>query len=467
MTWCHVPGTDFPSAQEAVALILASCLPSPDSTPAALSNGKSSRETCLLPPSEPDTSPRLRYGAMSQPLTDGPSGARSTPFSRAIHASHSVWPDSAAEPMTNGISGPTLPASSGKSIRPGYSSKTSQAMSRLAQTPCCESYDKWVSRLRLAYSQRKKSARRIKGSGGSAWPTAKTRDHHTEALGENPLNFSPSLAMKAENWPTPDTPSGGRKMPEGTTATGQTPDGRKVTVGLENAATAWPTPMAGTPAQNGNSAAGNSDFSRKAEQLAAGLWETLRASDAEKGGPNQSFGAGGQPLPAQAAKWTTPQAHDTTNWPTSASRDHKGENAPAHMENGTGRLHLGQLPNAVAFLFSRPDHQTVKHGQQRSDPRLTWRRLRRLVISTHGRATWKRMAASGGKRRLNPNFVAWLMGWPIGHPNCDCSATEFIRWQRDMRSALSRLPTAFGPWIWIEPMIETKPEQVDLFGGAA
>lgn len=45
-------------------------------------------------------------------------------------------------------------------------------------------------------------------------------------------------------WPTPDTPSGGRSMPEGTTPTGKTPDGRKVTVGLENAARMWPTPVA-------------------------------------------------------------------------------------------------------------------------------------------------------------------------------------------------------------------------------
>lgn len=42
-------------------------------------------------------------------------------------------------------------------------------------------------------------------------------------------------------WPTPDTPSGGRTMPEGTTPTGKTPDGWKVTVGLENAARMWPT----------------------------------------------------------------------------------------------------------------------------------------------------------------------------------------------------------------------------------
>ena len=276
-------------------------------------------------------------------------------------------------------------------------------------------------------------------------------------------------------------------MPPGTSMTGQTPDGRKVTVGLENAAKAWPTPMAGTPAQNGNSAAGNSDFSRKAEELALELWGTPRASDAAKGGPNQSFGAGGTPLPAQAAQWKTPRVTfgeytrdrgqkgserltlegEATNWPTPNShQDTRG--AQATPEAVIARQGKHQLALAdVSLLFSRPDHPTAKHGQQRSDPRLTWRRLRRLVISTHGRATWKRMAASGGKRRLNPNFVALLMGWPIGHPSCDSSETEFIRWQRDMRSALSRLPTAFGPWIWIEPTIETQPEQFDIFGGIA
>jgi len=49
---------------------------------------------------------------------------------------------------------------------------------------------------------------------------------------------------------------------------------------------------------------------------------------------------------------------------------------------------------------------------------------------------------------LNPLFVGWLMGWPIGHALCACSATEFTHWQRHMRGALSQLPMASGPWTW-------------------
>jgi hypothetical protein len=44
----------------------------------------------------------------------------------------------------------------------------------------------------------------------------------------------------------------------------------------------WPTPMAGTPAQNGNSAAGNNDSSRKTVALLSG-WPTARATDGDKG----------------------------------------------------------------------------------------------------------------------------------------------------------------------------------------
>jgi hypothetical protein len=73
------------------------------------------------------------------------------------------------------------------------------------------------------------------------------------------------------------------------------------------------------------------------------------------------------------------------------------------------------------------------------------------VIASHGRATWKRFAANGGKRRLNPIFVEWLMGWPPGHALSSCSAMDFTHWQQRMRGALSALPTASAGWIWEEP----------------
>jgi hypothetical protein len=40
------------------------------------------------------------------------------------------------------------------------------------------------------------------------------------------------------------------------------------------------------------------------------------------------------------------------------------------------------------------------------------------------------------------------MGWPIGQAIFACFATEPTLWQMHIRSALSRLPMASGPWIW-------------------
>ena len=74
-----------------------------------------------------------------------------------------------------------------------------------------------------------------------------------------------------------------------------------------------------------------------------------------------------------------------TMWPTPAARDYKGANSLEHCEvNGTGRKHMDQLPNAVA------------HGDK-PEP-------------------------SGA---LNPTWVEWLMGWPIGWTSMD-NAQEVV-----------------------------------------
>jgi len=37
---------------------------------------------------------------------------------------------------------------------------------------------------------------------------------------------------------------------------------------------------------------------------------------------------------------------------------------------------------------------------------------------------------------LNPRFVEWLMGWPLGLTAFGCLATQLSRYRRRMRSAL-------------------------------
>ena len=70
---------------------------------------------------------------------------------------------------------------------------------------------------------------------------------------------------------------------------------------------AWATPTARDWRSDEASEATHARNARPLnEQMVAAAWSTPRASDGEKGGPNQSFGAGGTPLPAQMHTATGP-----------------------------------------------------------------------------------------------------------------------------------------------------------------
>ena len=202
--------------------------------------------------------------------------------------------------------------------------------------------------------------------------------------------------------------------------------------------------------------AGNSDFTRKAEALALGIinWSTPKATDGAKGGPGQSYGSGGTPpLPAQAAQWPTPAAQ---NWKGSSE---------ASVTGADGKSRLDILHYRAEQGFTRPDPAITMDGARFSPHTPISRPLWASMIASHGRAVSRRILKGRSRRRLNPIFVAWLMGWPIGHALCACSATEFTLWQQHMRGALSLLPMASGPWIWRPTDGDHCPVQMDFLEG--
>src|SRR5690606_5998448 len=69
----------------------------------------------------------------------------------------------------------------------------------------------------------------------------------------------------------------------------------------------WPTPMAGTPAQNGNNAAGNNDSSRKTVAVLSG-WPTPTAQS-----PNSLRGQGQDPEKRRAQGHTV-NLTDAARW---------------------------------------------------------------------------------------------------------------------------------------------------------
>jgi hypothetical protein len=85
-------------------------------------------------------------------------------------------------------------------------------------------------------------------------------------------------------------------------------------------------------------------------EVVIGLWSTIRSSDGAKGGPNQSFGAGGSPLPSQVS-----MVCSSSNAPT---------------ENGCGSLHpefagweMGYPPE---WLSCAPSETRSIRAQRRS-----------------------------------------------------------------------------------------------------
>ena len=202
----------------------------------------------------------------------------------------------------------------------------------------------------------------------------------------------------------------------------------------------WPTPMAGTPARNGNNEAGNNDFSRKVVEIAlpwptptanehtrgAGTirphdtgipltqrvaqmtaWPTPKASDGDGGRTTKTEGGGNSHLPIatrEASPRATPSARD---WKDSAGMSTTGVNP-----DGTERARLNQLPRQ-AQAWSTPRAIDGEKGGLNMSFGTGGQPLpaQSAGMTPHGSpGQTEKPAASRGQ--LNPVFVGWLQGFP-------------------------------------------------------
>jgi len=171
--------------------------------------------------------------------------------------------------------------------------------------------------------------------------------------------------------------------------------------------TPWPMPTAADVQGGCKTRSGN----RSDEPLLNGLmtWSTPRASDGEKGGPNMSFGAGGQPLPAQmhqASPWVTPSTRDWKDTPGMAT------------EREDGRSRLDQLPRQMAAnesaTWPTPTVTDAARGNGTIRPHDTGIPLvQRMAATAAIGPTPSGSSVTTEKRGVpDPRFACWLMGFP-------------------------------------------------------
>jgi len=212
------------------------------------------------------------------------------------------------------------------------------------------------------------------------------------------------------------------------------------TASWAEAAAAWPSPSAHDGNGTGEHGQGGLDLRTKVEE-----WQTP-ASDSfrSRGGERKDE----QGLDQQARIWQTPngqnftsrkQAGDTerqplldqqaTQWASPKSRDWKG---------GLGAVER-QSPDLdkQAEHYFRPDPETPKHGSASSESAPTshqqWITPRtenvkgstqRLKQGSNESVESQAKEMMGPRKRLNPTFVSWLMGWPEGWLDLHNSASQ-------------------------------------------
>jgi len=377
--WLYVPNTSTssPSAQVEPASISASSWQFQALEQSAWWRGKPSRSRHWWQRWNKGSFIRLLCGVMPEPLTAEHGVAQWTASLVASRASLTASPDASREATTTETSGRQVAASSSSRARGSSSSKTSAACSRRGLTKS------------LA-----------------------------------PSGFAETFASLVSRWRADC--SRRQKL-------------ARAISGNASLSLAWLTPSANEDAAGTVDGKMQRMLTHQAKEV-SDQWSTPRASDAEKGGPNQAFGAGGIPLPAQAAQWATPRVSSER---TSSIALERPDSVSSLSIAQQAEMVMGEVPREIYLVSEK-----------------TQRRLGFDPSSLRDQLTYPVGATlSHPRRSLNPLFVEWLMGWPpawtlVAWTDFACSETELCLFKQRMRSALLSLGLPH----------EAPPAQLALFG---
>jgi hypothetical protein len=261
------------------------------------------------------------------------------------------------------------------------SARTCRGTSTGSSPPSSRHWSEWATALRAEYSQRPKSA---PATDASAVPHGR-RDDGRNASAERQQRGGQQRLLRDDNG-------------DGAVADASHDHGRRGERGAE--AGVWPDETRRRGPASGGACRSMADASdgqisepgRRPEGRDGPRSAGEALADSSVSRPSERVpdpqGAGeGEGVQRQRRRHPTRDG-GTVLADAERARDHKGANSTEHVTtNGTGRMHMDQLPNFVAHGFhpSPPDPATP------DGPR-----------------------SSQERRSLNPLFVEWLMGWPTG-----------------------------------------------------
>ena len=195
---------------------------------------------------------------------------------------------------------------------------------------------------------------------------------------------------------------------------------------LRTAAALWPGPMAGAAGTEDYNAAGNSDFSRKAMELADALIAEVQdwmAPQVPNGGRSTKHAEKvGNTMYHKGKKVQMGLEAQVANWAGPAAQNHKGSSEGSIIRQD-GK--------------SRPDILSYQAEQFFRPPLF---RDRPIIAGGSTSSTDSPNSNQPSvKRKLNPIFVEALMRWPTGLSGFARPETALIQWWQLMPSFVSML----------------------------
>lgn len=211
----------------------------------------------------------------------------------------------------------------------------------------------------------------------------------------------------------------------------------------------WPSPMAGTPAQNGNNEAGNNDSSRRTVWLVQlSPWPTASSRDwkdtpgmATTGvNPDGSERTRLDMLPrvAALAAWPSPTSNVIEAKPTPPVTAHR---KPTDPQIGLSDVVVHLVPWATPNVPS--GGRTANTTNYRPDGSKQQVDLGAQATLAPGPAPSPSIAETTSGGVLNPNHSRWLMGYPLNWTLCGVLA--YLRLKSAKSSKRGRSPKAAPP----------------------